>query len=123
MQEVSLPASRKLPSLLAENGALVDEVVAYRTVIPEDLTPDRLKSVLGGGVDLITFTSASTVRNFTQAVTSKELKNLLKSVKVACIGPVTVEAAKESGLRVSIVAMNHTIDGLVEAIENEIRTV
>jgi len=116
-------ASKKLPSLLTGRGALVDEVTAYRTVIPKDLTPGRLRSVLEEGVDLITFTSPSTVRNFAQAVGSEELLHLLKTAKIACIGPVTVEAAKESGLRVSIVAMNHTIEGLVEAIENEIRTV
>jgi len=116
-------ASKKLPSLLVERGALVDEVVAYRTVIPADLTPKRLKSVLKEGVDLITFTSPSTVRNFAQALGSKELAHLLETAKIACIGPVTVETATESGLRVSIIAMNHTIDGLVEAIENEIRTI
>jgi uroporphyrinogen III methyltransferase/synthase len=116
-------ASKKLPSLLVQRGALVDEVVAYRTVIPGDLTPNRLKSILSEGVDLITFTSPSTVRNFTQAVGSAELERLLTNVKIACIGPVTVEAAEELGLRVDIVALNHTINGLVEAIENEIRTV
>ena len=42
---------------------------------------------------------------------------------MACIGPVTVEAAKELGVHVDVVALNHTIDGLVEAIENENRTI
>jgi uroporphyrinogen-III synthase len=116
-------ASKKLPSLLTQRGAFVDEVVAYRTVIPDDLTPNRLKEIFAEGVDVITFTSPSTVRNFAQAVGAKELERFLKPVKVACIGPVTVEAAKELGVRVDVVALNHTIDGLVEAIENENRTV
>jgi len=116
-------ASEKLPSLLKQRGAFVDEVVAYRTVIPEDLTLNRLKPIFDGRVDLITFTSPSTVRNLAEAVGHAELERLLKSVKVACIGPVTFDAAKELGLRVDVVAVNHTIDGLVEAIENEIRTV
>jgi uroporphyrinogen III methyltransferase/synthase len=113
-------ASKKLPSLLRERGALVDEVVAYRTVIPDELTSVRLRPLLDGGVDLITFTSPSTVRNFVQALGASELQSRLKNVKIACIGPVTVEAAEELGVRVDIVALNHTIDGLVEAIENEI---
>jgi uroporphyrinogen III methyltransferase/synthase len=115
-------ASKRLPSLLRQQGALVDEVVAYRTVIPDELNSDRLRAILDRGVDLITFTSPSTVRNFAHAIGPSEFERLLKSVKVACIGPVTVEAAKELGVRVDIVALNHTIDGLVEAIENEIRT-
>jgi uroporphyrinogen-III synthase len=47
---------------------------------------------------------------------------MLHGVKIACIGPVTAEATKELGLHVDIVARTHTIDDLVEAIENEIRT-
>jgi uroporphyrinogen III methyltransferase/synthase len=113
-------ASKKLPSLLRQRGALVDEVVAYRTVIPDELTSVRLRSLLDAGVDLITFTSPSTVRNFVQALGASELQSRLKDVKIACIGPVTVEAAEELGVHVDIVALNHTIDGLVEAIENEI---
>jgi len=113
-------ASKKLPLLLRQEGAFVDEVVAYRSVVPEELTSVRLKSILDGGVDLITFTSPSTVSNFVQALDVSNLASLLTRVKVACIGPVTVEAAKELGIHVDIVALNHTIDGLVEAIENEI---
>jgi uroporphyrinogen III methyltransferase / synthase len=116
-------ASKKLPSLLTQHGAIVQEVVAYRTVIPDDLTPNRLKRIFAEGVDMITFTSPSTVRNFAQAVGAAELEPLLRNVKVACIGPVTVKAAKELGVHVNVVALNHTIDGLVEAIENENRTV
>jgi uroporphyrinogen III methyltransferase/synthase len=116
-------ASKKLPSLLTQGGAFVDEVVAYRTVTPDDLTPSRLKEIFASGVDLITFTSPSTVRNLAQALDTTELEQLLKHVKVACIGPVTAEVAKELGLHVDVVALNHTIDGLVEAIENENRTI
>jgi uroporphyrinogen-III synthase len=125
-QRVLLPradiASKKLPDALRERGALVEEVTAYRTVIPPDLTPDRLKSILGGGADLITFTSPSTVSNLAQALGPELLKQFTSVLKVACIGPVTVEAAKELGVHVDIVAGVHTIDGLVEAIVDEIGT-
>jgi uroporphyrinogen-III synthase len=52
-----------------------------------------------------------------------KLKQFLRTVKVACIGPVTVEATKELGIDVNIVAEIHTIDALVEAIVDEVRTV
>jgi len=114
-------ASRVLPEQLRERGASVDEVVAYRTIVPEDLSMDRLLLILRQGVDVATFTSPSTVRNLAQ-VADGALGTLLKHVKVACIGPVTAGAAKSHGVRVDIVASNHTIDDLVEAIVNEIRT-
>ncbi len=116
-------ASKKLPDLLRQRGAKVEEVVAYRTIIPESLSADRFRSILNQGVDVVTFTSPSTVRNLAQILGANELSVLLKGVKVACIGPVTAEATKELGIHVDIVARTHTIDDLVEAIKNEIRTV
>jgi uroporphyrinogen-III synthase len=116
-------ASEKLPDLLRKREALVEEVVAYRTVIPRDLTPERLNSIFAGGIDLVTFTSPSTVRNLAQVLGVDKLEQFLRMVKVACIGPVTVEAAKELGIDVNIVAEIHTIDALVEAIVDEVRTV
>jgi uroporphyrinogen III methyltransferase/synthase len=56
-------------------------------------------------------------------VGAKELEVLLKGVKVACIGPVTAEATRKLGIHADIVARTHTIDDLVEAIENDVRTV
>lgn len=116
-------ASKKLPELLRQRGARVEEVVTYRTIIPEGLSADRLKSILNQRIDLVTFTSPSTVRNLAQIVDANELVILLKGVKIACIGPVTAEATKELGIHVDIVARTHTIDNLVEAIKNDIRAV
>jgi len=113
-------ASKRLPQILREHGASVDEVVAYRTVMPGDLTREELESILMKGFDVITFTSPSTVRNLALLIGSEELERYLKNCKVACIGPVTSDAAKEFGIHVDIVAKNHTIDSLVEAIVNEI---
>ncbi len=116
-------ASKKLPSLLRERGALVEEVVAYQTIPPTDLTPERVKSILADGVDIVTFTSPSTVRNLAQVLGTQQLNRFLGSVKVACIGPVTVQEAEEFGIDADIVAKSHTVDALVEAIVNETRIV
>ena len=126
-QRVLLPradiASKKLPSMLVERGAIVDDVVVYRTVTPRELTPENVKLIFEEGVDLVTFTSPSTVRNLAQAVGEKQLPDFLKRTKVACIGPVTLQAARELGISVVIVAVTHTIVSLVEAIVREIGTV
>lgn len=116
-------ASKKLPELLRRRGALVEEVVAYQTVIPPDLTPERVNSIFMRGIDLVIFTSPSTVHNLAQVLGDDRLRQILSNVKVACIGPVTVQATKELGIRVNIVAGIHTVDALVEAIVDEIRTV
>ena len=116
-------ASPKLPELLRKHGAIVDEIVAYRTVIPDGLSWERVQRILNQGLDVVTFTSPSTVRNLAEVAGAHRLEESLKGVKVACIGPVTAEATKELGIHVDIVAQIHTIDGLVEAIVNEIRNV
>ncbi|MGA8857867.1 MAG: uroporphyrinogen-III synthase, partial [Candidatus Bathyarchaeia archaeon] len=113
-------ASKVLPALLRENGAIVTEVAAYRTVVPQELTFERVKGLFADGIDLVTFTSPSTVRNLVQVVGKNELVEFLSKVKLACIGPVTVEAVRELGLDVKIISREHTVNGLVEAIANEI---
>jgi uroporphyrinogen III methyltransferase/synthase len=116
-------ASKKLPQLLRSRGAFVEEVVAYQTVIPPDLTPERVNSIFMRGIDLVTFTSPSTVHNLAQVIGDDKLAQVLSNVKVACIGPVTVQATRELGIGVNIVAGIHTVDALVEAIVDEIRAV
>lgn len=97
-----------LPAGLRDRGYVVDVLPVYRTVAAR-LDPAEAEGVRRGGVDAITFTSASTVERFLHAVgTLPEPQPL-----VACIGPVTAEAAQRRGLRVDVVAEEHTIDGLV----------
>ena len=96
---------------LADRGAWIDRVTAYRTVSPRDL-PARLRAALGddGGVDLVTLASPSAVEHFTAALGG------LGAPPVAVIGPVTDRAARESGLTVAAVAVPSTARGLVDAI-------
>ncbi len=113
-------ASERLPQLLRERGGLVDEVSMYRTIVPPKLSSKTLSDILQNGVDLVLFTSPSTVRNFVQNMNHDDLAFYLKKLKVACIGPITREAAETSGMEVRAMANTHTVDGLVEAIVNEI---
>jgi uroporphyrinogen III methyltransferase/synthase len=66
-----------------------------------------------GHIDMVTFTSSSTVKNLVNIVGSAEVLN---GVKTACIGPVTADTAKSLGIEPDIIAKEYTIDGLVEAI-------
>ncbi len=117
-------ASKKLPQLLRQRGAIVEEVTAYRTLVPSKLTSDLLFGILESGIDLVTFTSPSTVHNFVQILNEKKCaERFLKNIKAACIGPVTAKTAERLGISVSVIADTHTTEALVEAIVNEIGNV
>ncbi|HCJ66897.1 MAG TPA: hypothetical protein DHV62_06110 [Elusimicrobia bacterium] len=106
-------APQWLPQELTKLGAQVTQVVAYRT-IREKKVPPRIKKMLKtGGIDLVIFTSSSTVKNFLSLVGKN---NLSPEVKFASIGPVTTKTAKELGLKIEIQAQEHTLNGLVKAI-------
>ncbi|MDF9408050.1 MAG: Uroporphyrinogen-III C-methyltransferase [Pelotomaculum sp. PtaB.Bin013] len=119
-------ARKVLPKALSEMGAVVTEVAAYRTV-PAAGNSAALKEVLGRGeIDLVTFTSSSTVRYFVEMAGSPLLSATRGKFAVACIGPVTAGAARALGLQVDMVAEEYTIEGLVETIvksqESEFRS-
>lgn len=100
---------------LAARGARVERVAAYRTVTPQG-AGRQARKLLEQGVDVITFTSSSTVRNLLCLLEGD--KQLLEPALIACIGPVTAAAARELGLRVDLVAAEHTVEGLVDALVN-----
>jgi uroporphyrinogen III methyltransferase/synthase len=96
-------------------GAAADEVVAYRTRPASARSGDELRRILvEGEVDVVTFTSSSTVRHFVAAMGPGAC--LPEGSTVACIGPVTACTARELGLRVDVVAEDYTLDGLVAAL-------
>lgn len=110
----ALEAREVLPDGLRKLGASVDVVPVYRTVIPVG-SGDRLAAALRDGVDCVTFTSSSTVRNLLQLLPDGD-PGRLEGVVVACIGPVTADTARAAGLRVDIQPDRYTIDGLVGAL-------
>ncbi len=108
-------ADKGLADGITQLGAEVHEVAVYRTV-PAVGTISRAKQMLlSGEIDVITFTSSSTVSNLVAVF--KEEREAINSAKVACIGPKTADTATSAGLRVDIVASEYTIPGLVAAIE------
>jgi uroporphyrinogen III methyltransferase / synthase len=112
-----------LPLALEAAGARADCVTAYRTVRPETTDRARVEALLvGGGVDCVTFTSPSTVRNFAQLFDTRDLLGLLAGVRVACIGEVTAKTAAEYGLGVDIVPDEASAQALAGAVADYYRT-
>lgn len=118
-EHILLPRADIAREILIEElkklGAVVDNIPIYCTVIPKK-DQEKLISILKDDhVDMITFTSSSTVKNFIE-ILGENNKELLADKKIAVIGPITEETAKDLTLKIDVQAKEFTIDGLVDAI-------
>ena len=102
-----------LPQMLQDAGLDVTIVAAYTTVIP----PDAHFASKVSEADVLTFTSASTVRGFVTLLRDVAASRAASGKCVACIGPITANAAAQAGLNVDVVAPVHTTAGLLDALE------
>lgn len=105
-----------LPVELRKMGAFVDEVTAYCTKQDLSSTDTMINELREGKVDLVTFTSSSTVKNFYALLPEKDISRLLDGLTTASIGPITADTAKNLGINVDIIAKSFTIPGLCKAI-------
>ncbi|HWQ28120.1 MAG TPA: uroporphyrinogen-III synthase, partial [Dehalococcoidia bacterium] len=116
---ILLPRSAEGRDALVEGlrrlgAASVDEVPLYRPARP-DPDSEALRALRSGEVDVATFASSSSVRNLIEMLEGDV--SALRNVTIACIGPVTAQAVREAGLEPAIVAQEHTIPGLLRALE------
>lgn len=107
-------AREELVIELRGRGARVEAVPVYET-LPATADARGVRE-LGRGVDVATFTSASTVENYVALLGERGVR-LLDDALIACIGPVTADAARSRGLPVHVQPDEHTIPGLVAALE------
>jgi uroporphyrinogen III methyltransferase/synthase len=110
-------AREVLPDELRKMGANVVVAEAYETVIPDGKRDEMKKLFEEGKVDVVTFTSSSTVSNFVEMFGKEETLKLLDGVKVASIGPITSETARKFGLNPVIEPSDYTTEALAQGIE------
>lgn len=132
-----------IATALSEEGALVEMVEAYSTGLPTDRarTTEKLMSLLSNReVDVITFASSQTVKNFAVLLQSgitgdtimqasprrssdsnvlARQDKLLSGVKLAVIGPVTAATTAAYLRPADIEAATFTIEGLIEALDSQ----
>lgn len=113
-------ARKELPKAITAAGGVVHEIAIYRT-LPADVDAEGLVA-LKAGVDWVTFTSPSTVQNFLQIARQNGLDplNLPGRPKIACIGPVTEQAALDEGFTVNATASEFTTEGIIEVISKQV---
>lgn len=106
-----------LPDELRMLGAQVDEIAVYRTVRPHTDKTEELRSLLKEGkIDLVTFTSSSTVHNFVAMFSEEVPAVVLEKTRIGCIGPITADTAREFDLEVTVQPSVYTIPAFAEAI-------
>jgi len=103
-----------LPEGLKKLGFAVKVIDLYATLAEKKSAP-KLRESLKQGVDLVTFASSSSVKNFVELL-GQDYRRLLKGVGLISIGPVTSSTIREYGLKVKQEAKIYTIEGLVKAI-------
>jgi uroporphyrinogen III methyltransferase/synthase len=115
----ALKAMETLPEMLGDAGAAVTVAPVYQNTPPKGRKEELRAELQQGNIDLLTFTSSSTVTNFlamVDAADATERKQLLHKVKIAAIGPITAETVRKSGLEVNVQPEKYTISDMVEAI-------
>jgi len=107
-------ADEDLPTALRARGALVDDVVAYRTREgPESSRPLLREALAHGSIEAVVFTSGSTVRGLVALAEAESLD--VRSIPAVCIGPETAEGARAAGFRVLAVSLSAEASALAGA--------
>ncbi|MFH1719788.1 MAG: uroporphyrinogen-III C-methyltransferase [Planctomycetota bacterium] len=110
-------ASKELAELLSEAEAEVDDVAIYTAAEERSESKWLAEEISGGRIDWLTFASPSSVDGFFGQIPVEAVNS--GKIRVASIGPVTSARLAESGVTVDLTAAEHTIDGLLNAIEQE----
>ncbi len=105
-----------LPKTLTAQGATVTIATVYRTLKPRQIAQEIKKRLADGHVDLVTFTSSSTVDGFMQHLKHKDRRKFFEHTKTAVIGPITADTLRGHGIRPTITARHYTIEALAQAI-------
>jgi len=109
-------ANPDLPKALEELGAIVDDIPIYQTLGESAEPTPASEKLLESGADWITFTSGSTVEHFHARFNLPELLKQYPQTRIASIGPETTKALEALGLKASVEAKAHTMEGLVIAV-------
>lgn len=118
-------ARNYIAAQLSSHGAVVDEAIIYETFFPEDsreLIKDKLTH---NQLDILTFTSPSTIDHLMAVVKENNLYEKVEACIIGCIGPVTKERIESYGLKVhvapDIYTVHHMIKSTIDYLENEYR--
>jgi uroporphyrinogen-III synthase len=105
-----------ISAALKKKGALVDEIIIYETFLPEESRGKLVKMLTDRSLDILTFTSPSTIDHFMKIVEEYNLRDELEHCIVACIGPVSKRKAEQWGLKVHAMPEKYTVEEMLKSI-------
>jgi uroporphyrinogen-III synthase len=105
-----------ITSVLTNQGAIVEEITIYETVFPLDSKAMLEEKLAENKLDIICFTSPSTVDHFMKVVEKNGYKHKLYSCVIACIGPVAKKRAEKWGLTVHVVPPIYTVEAMIKSV-------
>lgn len=101
---------------LTKAGAIVDEIVVYETYLPEESKNMLKEMIKAKQLDVLTFTSPSTVEHFMQVIEKYQLKEEIDGCLIACIGPVTKEKLESMGINVDVMPETFTVEEMLKGV-------
>ena len=105
---------------LTSQGASVVEVAAYQSKCPEQIDLQAWQALQRQEIDVLTFASSKTVKNFyallQQQANLTEINSILANVCIASIGPQTSKTCRQLLGRIDLEAEEYTLEGLTTAI-------
>ncbi|HAQ06732.1 MAG TPA: uroporphyrinogen-III synthase [Bacillus bacterium] len=115
-------AREYIASSLKKQGAIVDEIIIYETYLPEASRTKLIEMISKESLDILTFTSPSTIDHFMGIVKENNLYKKLEHCIVACIGPVSQRKAEEWGLTVHAAPEKYTVEEMLKSVIDYLRT-
>jgi uroporphyrinogen-III synthase len=118
--KILIPKGNLARDYIAESlrsaGVFVDEMIVYKTYLPEDSKQKLLTSLVENQLDILTFTSPSTVDHFMEVINENHLEKKLEKCLIACIGPVTKDKIESVGLKVDVSPDKYTVEHMLKGI-------
>ena len=122
-KKILIPRAQEAREILVERlkagGAEVTVAPVYKNIRPANQQTALRQEFEEKNIDLVTFTSSSTVTNFLEMLgppNQEELDRLLAGVLIVAIGPITADTARKRGLNVDIQPEKFTIPEMVKSI-------
>ncbi|PLR93696.1 uroporphyrinogen-III synthase [Bacillus sp. T33-2] len=110
-----------IASSLKAAGAIVDEIVIYETYLPDESKTKLAELLSAKQLDILAFTSPSTVGHFMEIVDGNSLHAAIKDCIIACLGPVTNERALKAGLPVHACPKKYTVEEMLNSVIDYLR--
>lgn len=105
-----------ISAALKRKGAIVDEIIIYETFLPEESRGKLVKMLTEESLDILTFTSPSTIDHFMKIVEENNLTDRLEHCIISCIGPVSKRKAEQCGLKVHAMPERYTVEEMLKSI-------